>query len=134
MSPVQSPCFAPTLQRIYACRFITAYFPRDNMCYITANEIPRAHGKSTTVTRRSLPPSERLARETTRGPDDILAHIWATLSRMLNPILSYARLPYLACTDVPAMREAEPAWAPLRYRVPSLREPRSAIACWLNKV
>ena len=25
------------------CRFITAYFPRDNMCYVTANEIPRAH-------------------------------------------------------------------------------------------
>ena len=51
----------------YACRFIAAYFPRDNMCYVTANEIPRAHGKSTTVTRRSLPPPpppERLARET----------------------------------------------------------------------
>ena len=32
------------------------------MCYVTANEIPRAHGKSTTVTRRSSldprPPSE----------------------------------------------------------------------------
>ena len=52
------------IQRTYACRFITAYFPRDNMCYVTANEIPRAHGKSTTVTRCSLPPSKRLARET----------------------------------------------------------------------
>ena len=48
-----------TTYAVYACRFITAYFPRDNMCYVTANEIPRAHGKSITVTRRSLPPTSR---------------------------------------------------------------------------
>ena len=53
-----------TRDTTYVCRFITAYFPRDNMCYVKANEIPRARGKSTTVTRRSLPLAERLARET----------------------------------------------------------------------
>ena len=50
MTVVDFPCAiaCDTTYAVYACRFITAYFPRDNMCYVTANEIPRAHGKSTT--------------------------------------------------------------------------------------
>ena len=49
-------CASSTCTRAIQRTRVTAYFPRDNMCYVTANEIPRAHGKSTTVTRRSLPP------------------------------------------------------------------------------